>query len=79
MIPAFAQSAAARWYTAIDTRSISAARSGPTVATTSSMVMFSSCSPTSALAAGVKMGSGRRSACLRPGGNATPLVMPVLW
>ena len=73
------QSAAALSYTASDTRSIPAARSGPTAVTTSAMLMFSSWSPTSAFDAGVKMGAGSRSAWRRPGGRATPLVAPVCW
>ena len=40
---------------------------------------FSSCSPTAALVAGVKMGSGSRSAWRRPGGSLMPQTAPVCW
>ncbi len=38
--------------------------------------MFSSWSPTSALVAGVKIGSGRRSDSRRPAGNSIPQIAP---
>jgi hypothetical protein len=44
-----------------------------------SKVMFSSCSPCSALVAGVKIGSGRRSLSRRPEGNAIPQTVPLAW
>ncbi len=48
----------------------SAATSSPTVTTTASKSTFSSCSPRSALVAGVKIGSGSREPSWRPGGSA---------
>ena len=51
--------------------------SAPTRATTSANAMFSSCSPSSALVAGVKIGSGSREASTRPGGSGTPQTRPV--
>jgi hypothetical protein len=41
--------------------------------------MFSSCSPISALAAGVKIGSGSFCAFCRPAGSAMPHTLPVAW
>ena len=44
-----------------------------------SKVMFSSCAPSSALVAGVKMGSGRRLALRSPAGSGTPHTAPPSW
>ena len=41
--------------------------------------MFSSCSPRSAFAAGVKIGSASLSAWRKPAGNAMPHTAPVAW
>ena len=45
----------------------------------SSKLMFSSCSPSSAFVAGVKIGSGSRSLSRSPGGSAIPQTVPVAW
>ncbi len=44
--------------------------------TVCSKVMFSSCSPSSAFAAGVKIGSSRREASVRPSGSVMPHTDP---
>ena len=44
-----------------------------------SNVMFSSCSPTSAFVAGVKIGAGSRLASCKPGGSGTPQTWPLCW
>jgi hypothetical protein len=49
------------------------------VLATSSNETFSSCSPCSALLAGVKIGSGSIEASVRPGGSAIPQTSPVRW
>ena len=41
--------------------------------------MFSSWSPTAALVAGVKMGSGRGWVMDIPGGSAMPQTVPMRW
>ena len=41
--------------------------------------MLMSWAPTSSLVAGVKIGSGRRSDSLRPGGSAMPQISPPAW
>ena len=55
------------------------ARSAPIISTVRSKVMFSSCSPTAALAAGVKMGSGKRLAFCKPSGSGTPQTERLSW
>ena len=45
----------------------------------SSNEMFSSCSPMGALAAGVKMGVGKRLAFCKPVGKAMPHTVPLRW
>ena len=49
---------------------------GRRAGTSRSNEMFSSCSPTSALVAGVKIGSGSWSLSRRPGGSAMPQTVP---
>lgn len=58
---------------------IVAASSVPMRRSVSSNVMFSSCSPSSAFAAGVKIGSGSFCAFCRPSGNCTPHTAPDAW
>ena len=41
--------------------------------------MFSSCSPTGALNAGVKIGSGSRSPNCDPSGSGTPQMLREVW
>ena len=41
--------------------------------------MFSSCSPCSALVAGVKIGSGSRSLSRSPAGSGIPQTGPLAW
>jgi hypothetical protein len=41
--------------------------------------MFSSCSPMSALVAGVKIGCGSLAASFRPAGSLMPQTAPVSW
>ena len=48
------------------------ATSAPTVSTTTSYDTFSSCSPSAALVAGVKIGSSSRDPSCSPAGSATP-------
>jgi len=54
-----------------------AAVSAPTVATTASYDTFSSWSPRSPFAAGVKIGSGSRLPSSSPAGSAMPQTSPV--
>ena len=54
-------------------------RWSPTIAAADSKLMFWSCSPCSALVAGVKIGSGSRSHCRRPAGSLIPQIAPVSW
>ena len=58
---------------------IRSAKSGPIMATTCAKLMFSSCSPISALAAGVKIGSGKRDAFFKPAGSGTPHTDWLSW
>jgi hypothetical protein len=51
--------------------------SRPTSSTVCSNEMFSSC-PSSALVEGVKIGSGKRSLSVNPGGNGIPQTVPFL-
>ena len=51
--------------------------SPPTIAAIASKLMFSSCSPSSALVAGVKIGSGSRSLSSSPAGSLAPQTDPV--
>src|SRR5699024_169386 len=75
--PRSAASAAALAYTASVTSRRRAAASYPIVCATCSKVTFSSCSPTSALVAGVKIGSGSWAASCSPSGSSTPQTAPV--
>ena len=68
--------ASARPYTASVSSRSDAAVSAPTVSTTVSNGTFSSCSPSSALVAGVKIGSGSREPSTSPAGSAMPVTEP---
>jgi len=60
-------------------RSSSIRLRSPTISAARSKSMFSSWSPSSALVAGVKIGSGRRSDSRDPGGSAIPHTEPSRW
>jgi hypothetical protein len=72
MMPRSRAISAARAYRAREIPRSAAAGSSPTIATTWEKGMFSSWPPSSALAAGVKMGSGSREASASPSGRAMP-------
>src|SRR6218665_3030420 len=55
------------------------ARSGPISATVRARLIFWSCSPASALVAGVEIGSGSRAALPRPAGSGRPQIDCVAW
>ena len=79
MMPRVAAYSAAVVYSWMLISRIFAASSALMRCSISSKLMFSSCSPRSALAAGVNSGCGSLSAWRRPAGNWIPHTLPVAW
>ena len=77
--PAFSANSAALAKICSDRSRSALASASPTSSTTRSKVMFSSWSPSSALNAGVKIGSGSLAPKVSPSGSATPQMVPSAW